>query len=57
MPHNIPPTIIYTADIGALITVLGSAFGVLQGPIAVLAATLGGIFYAIQIYDRLKKDK
>lgn len=53
MSHNIPPSIVYTADIGALISVVGYSFGILQGPVAVIATTLAGIFYGIQIYDRL----
>jgi len=53
MTHNLPPPIVYTADIGALLGVIGSVFGILPGAVGVIAAFLGGLFYAIQIWDRL----
>lgn len=55
MQSHIPPPIVYTADIGALISVVGYAVGILQGPIALIAASVAAIFYCIQIYDRLNR--
>ena len=53
MNHHLPLPVVYTADIGALLGVLGSVFGILPGVVGVVAAFLGGVFYAIQIWDRL----
>ena len=49
MTHHVPPPVVYTADIGAMMAILGTFFGFLPG----IAALLGAIWYGILICDRL----
>ena len=43
--------LVYTADIGALLAVLGASIGNLPALVSCVAGGLGGIWYAILIWE------
>lgn len=48
MTHHLPPSTVYSADIGSLALILGTYAGALPA----LAAALAALWYLVQLYDR-----
>jgi len=52
---HLPPHILYTADIGALIGVVSANFGLFSGAVGILVGILAAVNYSLQIWDRFRK--